>query len=146
MTKLNALKHGLLCKEVLLRNEDAETLTNLSNSLYEEIKPVGTLEVILLERVIVNLWRLKRIIYVERDTMEYERIARDIYFRDKDLETSRDMIENDTVDKVLRYETSIEKGLYRALHELERLQTKRLGGTVLPPAIIDVEVSGANSV
>ena len=146
MTKLNALKHGLLCKEVLLRNEDAETLTNLSNSLYEEIKPVGTLEVILLERVIVNLWRLKRIIYVERDTMEYERIAKDIYFRDKDLETSRDMIENDTVDKVLRYETSIEKGLYKALHELERLQTKRLGGTVLPPAIIDVEVSGANSV
>ena len=39
-----------------------------------------------------------------------------------------------------RYEASIERGLYRALHELERLQRLRAGDAVPPPEAVDVNV------
>lgn len=41
-------------------------------------------------------------------------------------------------EKLLRYETAIEKQLYRALNELERLQRMRKGDQVLPPITVDL--------
>jgi hypothetical protein len=47
--------------------------------------------------------------------------------------------------KLSRYETAIERSLYRALHELQRLQAaRRGGGGAPPPAAIDVDVSGVS--
>ena len=44
--------------------------------------------------------------------------------------------------KLSRYETAIERSLYKALHELQRLQAGRnTEGDVPPPAAVDVEVS-----
>lgn len=40
-----------------------------------------------------------------------------------------------------RYETTLERGLYKALHELQRLQAARDGATVPPPVAADVEVT-----
>ncbi len=40
-----------------------------------------------------------------------------------------------------RYETTLERSLYKALHELQRLQAARDGGFVPAPAVADVEVS-----
>ena len=45
--------------------------------------------------------------------------------------------------KIRRHEAHLERSLYRALHELQRLQTARKGGPVPAPAVLDVEVSGA---
>jgi len=42
-----------------------------------------------------------------------------------------------TLEKVARYEAHLSRGLYKALHELEALQTRRLGG-VAPLARLDV--------
>ena len=44
--------------------------------------------------------------------------------------------------KLSRYVTPIERELYRALHELERLQRARTGGDVPAPRVVDVDVSG----
>ena len=45
--------------------------------------------------------------------------------------------------KLSRYEAAIERSLYRALHELQRLQAaRRAGGGVAPPPAVDVDVSG----
>ena len=47
--------------------------------------------------------------------------------------------------KLSRYETAIERSLYKALHELQRLQAaRRADGNVPPPAAIDVDVSGVS--
>jgi hypothetical protein len=47
--------------------------------------------------------------------------------------------------KLSRYETAIERSLYKALHELQRLQAaRRADGSVPPPAVIDVDVSGVS--
>lgn len=41
-------------------------------------------------------------------------------------------------DRILRYETTIERQLYRAIHELQRLQAGRAGERVLPPVVVEV--------
>lgn len=45
-----------------------------------------------------------------------------------------------TLDKVSRYETTLERSLFRTLHELQRLQDARSGRPVLPPVALDVDV------
>ena len=47
----------------------------------------------------------------------------------------------DHVPSVLRYETALERSLYQALHELQRLQAARAGVPVPPPAAADVDVT-----
>ena len=55
----------------------------------------------------------------------------------------RDSNGSNAFSKLSRYETGIWRSLYKALHELQRLQaTRRTEGDVLPPIVLDVDVSG----
>jgi hypothetical protein len=55
----------------------------------------------------------------------------------------RDANSANAFSKLSRYETTMERGLYKALHELQRLQAARAaGGGVPPPVAVDVDVSG----
>jgi hypothetical protein len=42
------------------------------------------------------------------------------------------------IDAIVRYETSIERSFYRALHNLERAQARRKGETVAAPLAVDI--------
>ena len=54
----------------------------------------------------------------------------------------RDATKANAFSKLSRYETTIERSLYKALHELQRLQAaRRAEGNVPPPVAVDVEVS-----
>jgi hypothetical protein len=46
----------------------------------------------------------------------------------------------DDIDKVSRYETHLERCLYRTLHELQRLQARR-AGAIAPPVAFDGDVA-----
>jgi hypothetical protein len=55
----------------------------------------------------------------------------------------RDADQANAFSKLSRYETAIWRSLYKALHELQRLQAARhTHGDVLPPIALDVDVSG----
>ena len=71
--RLNAMKHGLLCQEVLLPGEDEEALRELSEHLWTELKPVGEMENLLVDRIIVSHWRLRRLGRVEAGIFAWER-------------------------------------------------------------------------
>lgn len=53
----------------------------------------------------------------------------------------KDAAQPDALSKLSRYETTIERGLYRALHELQRLQAARTGQAIAPPLAVDVNLS-----
>ena len=55
---------------------------------------------------------------------------------------ARDADRANAFSKLSRYETPIQRALYRALHELERRQATRRGAAVTPPQVLDVDVSG----
>jgi hypothetical protein len=188
--RLNAMKHGLLSREVLLPGEDEAALKELGEHLRAELQPVGELESLLVERIVSSYWRLRRLGRVEagifawelygelaeraqQEARTYESGLRellgsmDITITDQqkyqealskaqemkakqDAETAtlgrtfiRDANEANAFSKLSRYETAIERSLFKALHELQRLQAaRRAGGNVSPPVALDVEVSG----
>jgi len=47
----------------------------------------------------------------------------------------------EALDKIIRYETAIEKQFYRALHELIRLQAFRKGQNIQVPLAVDLDIS-----
>jgi hypothetical protein len=48
---------------------------------------------------------------------------------------------DETLDKISRYETTLERSLFRILHELQRLRAVRSGAPALPPAAVDVDLA-----
>jgi hypothetical protein len=49
--------------------------------------------------------------------------------------------DREKIQLLSRYEVTLERSLYRALHELQRLQAAREGRAVPLPAAVDVDVS-----
>jgi hypothetical protein len=185
---LNATRHGLLSKNVLLPGEDADSLRELEANLRAELRPVGELENLLVDRITAAYWRLRRLGRVEtgifawqhheelaeraeREAREYEK-AEDAFFgpeitvtdHEKHEEAmsrargirstqedetatmgrtfARDADGANAFSKLCRYETAIERQLYKGMHELERRQAARQGGAVTAPHVVDVDISG----
>lgn len=148
VSKYNALKHGILSQEVLLEGEDEETLVELGKRIRGELKPAGEVEILLADRIIANMWRLKRLLKVETTTMEWQRqheLREALHFdtpKDQiERKAVREMIANDDTEKLLRYEAAIERSIYKALHELQRIQAARAGEKPQAPIAIDIDVS-----
>ncbi len=144
--RLNALRHGLLTQQILLPGEDEDTLRELDERLRTELQPVGELENLLVDRIIASsrrLWRLGRV--------EAGIFVQEFYGSVRVPDTSTlglAYIRNggngaNAFSKLSRYETAIERGLYKALHELQRLQAARAPvGSIPLPVAVDVDVSG----
>jgi hypothetical protein len=64
IVKYNALKHGLLAKEVVITvgegAENSEEFNALIEDLNTQFKPVGVLEEMLVEKIAITYWRLRR--------------------------------------------------------------------------------------
>lgn len=144
VSKYNALKHGLLSKEVLLEGEDEQNLIEVGKRLRTELEPQTELELVLVDRITANVWRLKRVMQMEREMMEDSQKGSLGLGKSKlgQTLTHYDIAHNDIYGKLIRYEGSIERGIYKALHELQRLQLARNGENVPPPIALDVDVSG----
>jgi hypothetical protein len=143
------LKHGLLSKEVLLKGEDDETLVELGRRLRRELVP-KEVELIFIDRIISSIWRIKRLCRIEKEMMEGD-MKEGVSFGPKSTDEeatlgrafAMDLAEYDTYGKLARYETHIERSLYRALHELMRLQSARKGEQACAtPIAVDLNISG----
>ena len=64
-TKHNALKHGLFSKVVLLKNEPRAEFESLLNGLRSDLQPVGTLEIVFVDKLAALLWRQRRLLIAE---------------------------------------------------------------------------------
>lgn len=156
ISRYNAMKHGLLSKEVLIEGEDEKVLRELERKMRATLQPVGELELLLTDRIIANTWRLKRAMKVERNSMELQKNYQDPFDTEDQLTTEygvilkpqkyrekvTNMIANTGTEKILRYETTIERGIYKALHELQRIQAARAGDKPFASLAIDLDVSG----
>lgn len=126
ISKMNALKHGLLGKAVLITGEDEEQLLSLTKKIRTEMKPATEIERILVDRIISSIWRLRRALAMENGEV---------------ISVTGGLMYDS--DKFFRYETMLEKGMYRALHELERIQAKRNGSDVPFPVVVDVNTDSS---
>ncbi len=101
--------------------------------------PQSSMESLLVERIIANAWRLRRVIKFEAEMMNE---TLQISFR----RSLPSLFSNGGhgITALSRYQTVLEKSLYKAYHELLRLQSVSQGMTVLPPITVDVNLSEEN--
>jgi hypothetical protein len=131
VSKMNALKHGLLSKAVLFHGENEEELLALNEQIKLELKPETKMERLLVDRVVSNTWRLNRALEMEEGEV---------------IVSGGGMLGGGLMsdcDKFFRYETMLEKSIYKALHELERLQAKRNGQDVPLPVMVEVSMDSS---
>jgi hypothetical protein len=148
ISRYNAIKHGLLTKEVLIDGEDEKALMELKETVHEQLNPVGPIEALLTDRIISSFWRLRRAIIVETATMKWYQEDLNMFPLGQDeaqqeRQNIKNMLSNESIETILRYETTIERSIFRALHELERVQAKRNGKDIPPPAVVDVNVDSS---
>lgn len=154
ISKYNALKHGIL-KEVVSGYEEG-VYEDIKDRLEDQFQPVGILEKMLVDRIGVYYLKLYRVAKAENEYMQATLDPRKVTIRDRmdfGLDTTETIVENEgyipkvtahEVEKLssvyLRYEIAIENRLFKALHELQRLQASRNGEKVPPPLAVDVGV------
>ena len=150
LTRLNAVKHGLLSNEVLMKDEDGEALAGLGERMRQELLPQGELENILVDRIVSSVWRLKRALRVERQYLEQQPSeGRANLLGSLKGDHTLSILTGQKTDlgsitawmNLTRYETTIEKQIYKALHELQRIQSEKRGERPPLPMAIDVDVT-----
>ena len=61
----NALKHGLTGKQIVLPGEDPAEFDSFRSDLIVDLAPQGALEEILAEKIVADVWRLRRVPQLE---------------------------------------------------------------------------------
>jgi hypothetical protein len=74
------------------------------------------------------------------EALQQDRQVKEIATAVDRLRRERLLPDEQTLSKLSRYEAALERSLYKALHQLERLQAARTGQAVPPPIAVDVDV------
>ena len=109
-TKLNALRHGLRARTVVLPAEKSEDFHQLCNELEAEWQPQSRTEQFYVEQMAVSQWKLTRVEVAEKSILNQEFSAK---------------IQIPLVDKLWQCQHRLERSYARAQRELERLQSSR---------------------
>jgi hypothetical protein len=117
----NALKHGLCAQRfVALGDEDLAEFDALEAALTAELAPQGTLQAVLVRRIVAATWRLER-----AERMEGELFAQNIRGTTSfGLAMIRDCNGARAFDTLLRYRGGTLAELWRALRTLKALQAE----------------------
>jgi hypothetical protein len=123
----NARKHSFFSKHLFRPGEETspefQQHAAILSALTQQFRPVGTLEELMIEKIAVETTRFARLLQHEREILD-----RAYPFHDA------------AADRVLRYQAAINRQLYQAQAQLERLQRGRAGDAVPAPISIDVRV------
>jgi hypothetical protein len=154
----NALKHGVLASALLVTQgegaEDSAEFDELLGGLHRDVEPVGTLEDMLVEKIAICWWRQRRALKSEAGLVRrafvpdpgrqlQESLSRGAGLGpNPELAAIKDHLSlplGADLDRILRYETTIQRQMVYAINQLERLQRTRKGEHV--PAPVSVQLS-----
>ena len=110
VTKLNALRHGLRARTVVLPAEKSEDFHQLCNDLEAEWQPQSRTEQFYVEQMAVSQWKLTRVEVAEKSLLEQEFSAKS---------------QIPLVDNLWQCQHRLERSYARAQRDLERLQNSR---------------------
>lgn len=157
----NATKHGLLSRQVVLPDESEAEFDGFRDRLVEDLTPGGELESVLAERIVLAAWRLRRVVRLEAAVIRSQQNELAVFpdvasmlrppgesepSPEEVVHTAmvRDANGTGQLERLRRYEVSLERSFLSSIHELERLQRRRGGEHTIAPAVIDVHVNKAD--
>jgi hypothetical protein len=142
----NAVKHGLLARQDVIRGEDQEEFELYREELFWELNPVGTMQSRLAERIVSLAWRLRRAERIQNEAFDVlltkasplARLTQSLRAKgadqppddpdgcDGDWALGRTVVKDFSsarvLDRLLMYERRIESSLYRTMAELQKLR------------------------
>jgi ribosomal silencing factor RsfS len=107
---MNALRHGLRARSVMLPGENRDEFNQLCNDLESEWHPQSRTEQFYVEQMAVSQWKLVRMEVVEVNI-----------FKDADAASKQVPL----LDRLWQAECRLERSFSRAQRELQRLQASR---------------------
>ena len=145
--------HGLFTRNTLLESERTEDLQQLSVGLHGQFDPEGDYEALLVDNIVDIAWRWARSRRIQTAAAEnlyldqYDEVERRYGNNEPGFARMQERAclvrigINPEMEKLLRYETALERQFYRAVNHLERVQRSRRGDDVAAPAALDVTLS-----
>jgi hypothetical protein len=111
-SKQNSLKHGFFARQPLPAGAEGDklwlTYSDMVAGIWEYYEPVGCMEEVLVEKIATESVRFSRF-------MAYE----------SDYVGKMQLFQLDGVDRILRFQSAINRQLFQSMRELERLQQIR---------------------
>jgi len=107
---MNALRHGLRARTVVLPGEKPEEFHQLCNDLEVEWQPQSRTEQFYVEQMAVSQWKLSRVELAEKSILQQEDSAK---------------VQIPLVERLWKHQCRLERSYSRAQRELERLQDSR---------------------
>jgi hypothetical protein len=115
----NALKHGLrAASHLVLPAEDPAAFAVLEAALFEELAPVGAVQIVLACQIVAAAWRLGRVERMEAELL----VFRDRGECDLGLAATRDANTARALPTLVRYRAAAHAELLRSLRALEALR------------------------
>jgi hypothetical protein len=147
----NAIKHGLLARQAVIRSENRAEFCLYRDWMLAELAPAGPMESMLAERIISLSWRLKRAGHIQKLTIDamnednanspFTKLTKSLLQKQQnqsktktsppaaDLTLGRlaikDFSSARVLERLLMYERRLEHSLYKTIYELKRLQLIR---------------------
>jgi len=125
VSSMNALKFGLWSKQAVLADEDPDLFDDFARRIQADLRPVGAVELALTDLITAKLWRWGRVVRIEaglvRMYQHYQGVDGGVA-----VSFAHDASQLCCFERLSRCETSLERGTFRALAELKRLQFVRL--------------------
>jgi hypothetical protein len=133
-SRFNALKHGIFATAQIMFDESAEDLAELAAEYHEHHNPADTDQRLLVDTLIHNEWRLRRMRRVEAVLWEQ---AANIFFTQHPESQACNAADAFTTnvgyfERLQRMVNGCERNYHRALKELQRQKSKVLAN--VPPA------------
>ena len=122
----NALRHGMLSQTVVLEGESKDLFEQLLTSIAAELQPRTAIETGLIERMAIAHWRQMRTWAVQKASLDLEMTRPENAAASKPARFAtvfKNLSDNSNLLNVVdRYESSFERGYYRALSYLMKLR------------------------
>jgi hypothetical protein len=133
----NALGWGFWSRRALIPCENADEFAEFRERVLASTNPVGGLEGLLAERMMLLGWRLQRVLRIEAELFALHLGDGPASPLHSYLIDCRDL---GAFAKLARDETRLERGFFQVLHELQRLQAGRAGRSVPLPVAADLNL------
>lgn len=126
----NAVKHGIFAKDLIITTgdgkEDAQEYRELLDGLIISLSPVGQMECLLVEKISVDYWRLRRVLRFESGSIrKVLDMAISDYYNKADWQGIKENKTNEELDEeIAEYRDRQDKQSQKRLAELEQAKLK----------------------
>jgi len=128
----NALIHGLLSREMLVGGEDPTQFDALLESLLTDFAPHGANEQMLVEKIAIALWKMKRLHGAEAASVKRNQMTTRAQYALKTEVEKVGLITEQAIQAMpinslgfIRYQSQLEGQYYRAMTMLQVAQDRR---------------------